>query len=340
MKSLENKSAIVIPTLNRLEFVFRQLNFYQVCTYKISIYIGISDPILKYEYFKLKIKEENFNFPIKLYHIPELNAAQAIQFLVKNVEEKFVAFCGDDDFLIPNSIIQCENILLNDPTISIVQGKSILISHKEDKKFGKVDSISNYINYTINSNEKSYKRIENFSFNYFTPQFSLHRTNEFLLNLSGIDLMEDRQFTELLSNYADLAIGKSHTINSLYLVRTVHNERITLVNGLDWITSKNFLQSYTIFIEKISTIVSRLDNIPLKDAQEKVKNALAIYIGKSLLNKSTNKKEKISFIIFLLNKFPLIKEKIKNLYYQLKYLKYGNDFRNIIKFLNNYKINY
>lgn len=340
MKSIENKSAIVIPTINRLEFVFRQLNFYQDCNSKIAIYIGISDPIYKYEYFKLKIKEVNYKFPIKIYHIPELNAAQAIQYLVKNVEEKFVAFCGDDDFLIPNSIIECENILLSEPTISIVQGKSLQFAHKDNKKFGKVDSISNYINYIDNSDEKSFERIKNFSYNYFTPQFSLHRTNEFFLNMSGMESMEDRQFTEILSNYADLARGKSYTINSLYLVRTVHDERVSLVNGLDWIMSKNFIQSYTIFIEKISSIVSSLDNIPFKDAQEKVKNSIAIYIGRVLINKSNIRIVKKSLLIILLNKFPLLKNKIKSLYYQIKYLKYGYDFRNIIKFINNYKTDY
>ena len=108
---MNEKVAILIPTINRSDFLIRQLSYYASVKSNHPIYIG--DSSNKKE--KLKITEFIKNLKDKLEinysHYPNGNGTEVINEISLQVKENYCAYNGDDDFLIPNSLSKCARFL-------------------------------------------------------------------------------------------------------------------------------------------------------------------------------------------------------------------------------------
>ena len=107
------KVGILIITLNRSEFLIRQLKYYNKVKSIHPIYIG--DSSNNYHKNKLlnEIKSLKDNLNIKYFFLPNYTDREAHFFLAKNCKEKYCTYAGDDDFLIPSSLTESANFLSN-----------------------------------------------------------------------------------------------------------------------------------------------------------------------------------------------------------------------------------
>ena len=83
------KVAIVIPTMRRIEFVIRQLEFYKISHSKHPIYIGDSSNYKTNLELKRKVLEYKNDLEIYFYYLPNKNNREVNKFLAEKSKEKY-----------------------------------------------------------------------------------------------------------------------------------------------------------------------------------------------------------------------------------------------------------
>ena len=98
------KVSILIPTMNRPEFVVRLLEYYNLVKSKHPIYIGDASNVKNKNKLLEKINTYKSVLDVNYFHWPNFNDLKTLDELVKQSKEDYCAYIGDDDFLIPNSL--------------------------------------------------------------------------------------------------------------------------------------------------------------------------------------------------------------------------------------------
>ena len=270
---------IIVPTMNRPEFIIRMLNFYGEVNSPHVLYIGDSSTPEKFSIIKDAVESINNRIKVNLYSLPEMNDRQAIYYLSNQVKEKYCAFTGDDDILLPFGLIECAKFLKNNMDYRTAQGSGLIFSLNNNTPYGSIEAITSYNKYASSEHNSASNRVAEFSSNYWTPQFSVHRTDEYIDDMSEYKNITNKNFGELIVNYASIAKGKSRYIDCNYLIRQDHALRYILPNQLEWFLSESWKDSYLLFINSISRRVSDVDGVDAKKAKESFKDAFIIYLN-------------------------------------------------------------
>ncbi len=131
------KCTILIPTINRVNFLKRILNYYNSFKEDYKIIVGDSSTNEN----KLKNKKNistflNLNILYLDHYSSKINAYHKFADMVNYVDRKYCVFCADDDFIIPNGISQSVAFLEKNSDFSVTQGKFIAFSVKNNNKKG------------------------------------------------------------------------------------------------------------------------------------------------------------------------------------------------------------
>ena len=283
------KIGIIIPTKNRFDFLIRQLLYYSAVGSPHTIYVGDASDNPDREAFEGRINSIK-NIKIKFFHWPDKNDRQTIAGLARLVSEEYCAFVGDDDFLVPNSLSKAAAFLASNPEYRTAQGKGILFSIKDSGAFGLINSLGAYWERKDAEENSAEARLLNFGENYWVPQFSIHRTSEFVEDCFNYDTMEDKSFGELLHSFSFIAKGKSRYIDCLYLFRQSHDARYTLPDIFDWVTSSKWNSSYRVFRDTLVSSLMEADGILDEEkARDAIKRAFWGYLSKASYNKYQGK---------------------------------------------------
>ena len=285
-----SRVAILIPTMNRSEFIIRQLRYYASVKSPHPIYIGDASDKTHREKMEEEIRKLRREISVHYYHWPELNDRQTIKKLGETATESFCAYNGDDDFLIPNSLTICANFLRENPEYRTTQGKAILFLLEDCGAYGKIKTLGPYWLRKEANVVTGRERLLDFSRNYWVPQFSVHRTEEFVKDSEHYGSVQDKSFGELVHTHTFMIRGKTRFVDCLYLVRQAHDKRYLLPDIYDWITSKNWYPSYKLFINALTQALIEVDNIDEEKAREVVKEAFLTRLENGFRAKFANNK--------------------------------------------------
>ncbi len=133
------KVAIIIPTMNRPDFILRQLKFYELMNSYHPVYLSDSSN----EENARKLKDG-------LRGIKKINVVYQwappgkdnLHLLLPLVQEKYCIQMGDDDILIPGLLSECAEFLEKNPDYATCAGKQINFSFQGNdynKPYGIVD---------------------------------------------------------------------------------------------------------------------------------------------------------------------------------------------------------
>jgi glycosyltransferase domain-containing protein len=232
---------IVIPTFNRPDYLKRLLNYYKESGVNFRFIIADSSTPQNKKKNKKIIK--NFsNLEIKyLDHFPP-TLQQHYKFIemVKYVKAPFCVFCADDDFIVPEAIIECVRFLKNNPDYSTAHGT--YIGFYEFKLLGIFKQLwwkYRYHNESIEST-KPLKRVSDHLENYTLLTWSVRRTDvvkkiyqEFAK--TTIDPILFPEFGEMLPDLLTVIYGKVKKLNTFYAARqyfgSVSNYYLTLAQA-------------------------------------------------------------------------------------------------------------
>ena len=275
------KVAILIPTKNRSEFLIRQLRYYASVKSPHPVYIGDASNGTHKEVTERAVKKLQSEIPISYNYWPELDDRQAFKKLGEAATEKYCAYTGDDDFLIPNSLIRCAEFLKNNPKYRSAQGKGVLFTLEESLPYGVFNGLGTYWQKMEAFEESGEKRLLNFCKNYWVPDFSVNRTNEFCEDMQG-NTTPCRHIGELVRTCTVICRGKSKFLDCLYLIRQGNVAKNYSPDVFDWLTHPDWQPSYQTFRSVLVSTLTEVDGISNERASAIVKKAFWSYLAISM----------------------------------------------------------
>tara|TARA_Y100001970_G_scaffold292708_1_gene435344 strand:- start:206 stop:1195 length:990 start_codon:yes stop_codon:yes gene_type:complete len=308
--------AIIVPTMNRPLFVIRLLEYYKKFNFKGSIHIGDSSNEKNKNILLNKIESLKKNLKIEYQYLPNHNIEITQNILTKKVKEKFVVFSGDDDFFIINSLEKCILFLEENLDYSICHGKSYIFKVIKDKLYDKINYIEKYRMNEI-SNPDPIIRFKEHINNYWVSIFSVHRTAEYLDDLSYMDKIKIESFREQLLSLLPIIRGKSKTLNCDYLFRQVHNQRYANPNLSKLVLDPDFSNSYLNIKKILSNLLNKKSKKEENFFEQIIEDAYANKIFAPKHNNNFKRKSIMVNIKMFINSFfnnYFSNRKIKNFF--------------------------
>ena len=273
------KVAILIPTINREEFLIRTIEYYASINSPHPIYIG--DASIKSHEEEVLIAAKN-SVKVYYFHWEGEGDRRTLQRLAEEANKinntQFCAYHGDDDFFVPQSLSTCAEFLQENPSYATAQGRAITIRLKSDGPYGDLADLCIYWNKKELNAETSLERLKEISLNYFTLMFSVHRIIELIEDYSnGIETVKDRALGEYINTLSIAIRGKSKFIDCLYMARGIHSNNFANLKDrtkFQWITEKGWHQSYSALVESLSLVLSKNDNLELNDSESEVRKSI------------------------------------------------------------------
>jgi glycosyltransferase domain-containing protein len=263
---------IVTHTKDRSEFVVRLLYYYAKMGCPYTIYIGDSSEDEHINKTKAAIEKlkERIRVVYKLY--PGKDGPTTLNQLIEIISEEYVAYIGDDDYLVPNSLEKGISFLEFHPEYSTAQGKGLAFSLDRVGAYGRIESLGEY-QLKENEHETPSQRLLQYLKEGWNSEFSVHRTEEFIQACEKRDILPDSGICESLSNSVTVIQGKSKQIDCLYLFRQIHSQRHINPAFLERLTSPNWYPSYQIFHQQITTALEKHEGLSPEDASKTAKQA-------------------------------------------------------------------
>jgi len=293
--------SIIIPTINRSQFIELNLNFLSIQKFNGQVLIGDSSNDLNYNKTKLFIKKKKFNFEIIHKHLPNLSAYECIAILKKKINFKYAMWIPDDDLLLTMNVKKCINFLDKNRDYSACGGKMAIIELNKDNKI--VGLGSGKFRSMLNNN--ALDRLSNLSEDYYVAQYAISRSKEFKkrYNFSNNHLLPIIG-AEVLPTFYLTAFGKIFQINDFFCMRLVHSNQIlsnAAKGDYSIFKSKIYKKSKFFLINEISKYLSKKDKLPKSFIVSKMSKFLFIFENK-IKNKKKNKKKIINYLTGFMGK--------------------------------------
>lgn len=289
--SVLKKVGIVIPTLDRPEFIIRQLEYYAKLNSPHPVYIGDASDDENSKKLLAAIEKIGNQLVVFYFRYPKLaySLTNSLINLYNEVAEKYCVFSGDDDYQIPNSITKCAEFLENSPDYSNASGYAVSFRLKNNSVYGVLERLADYPRRQIESATAA-KRLIDFMSRYYVPLFSVHRTEQIRKCWSQSGALENVSFsTELLSSAMSLILGKSKIIDCLSFIRQIHGRNFALSDTFDWMMSKDWHSSSEIFVKILTEEIAIADNIGTDEAHQVAKEAFWKYLARRLSRECADK---------------------------------------------------
>lgn len=274
---------IVIPTMNRADFVIRQLEYYAKLKSPHSVYVGDASNEENSKKLQAAIEKLSKHLTVNYYtHPAEYTITESQIDLYNRVREEYCVFSGDDDYQIPGSLTKCAEFLESNPEYSSVSGHSVSFRLTNNGVYGELQRLADYPRQQIESPTAT-ERLTTFMTRFSVVLFSTHRTKQMIKCWSQSNTIKDKDFShEFLPCAMSSVLGKSKIIDCLSFVRQIDNKKYIPPDIFDWITGKDWGSSYEIFNETLTKEISTKDGINIDEARKTLKRAFWNYLNISL----------------------------------------------------------
>src|SRR3989338_5194074 len=272
---------IVIQTMNRPDFLIRQLEYFVRMKNPHPIYIGDASNKKNKDKLRPVIEELGGRLNINYIEQPEgYPLFEARLDLYNKVKEEYCVYSGDDDYVIPDSLTKCAEFLQHNPDYSTASGYSIAFRLKENNVYGELVRLSEYPRCNIESSTAS-KRLIDIMSNFTILGFSVQRTKD--RKKAWKYKIKDFTFcNDMFPVMIDAILGKAKLINCISLIRQLDNVKNTPFTNrhiFDWVVSDDFNSSYHVCREILANEISKIDKININEANKVVKQAFWSYFG-------------------------------------------------------------
>lgn len=282
---MSERITIVIPTMNRSEFLIRLLHYYSDLRFQGCICIGDSSDAYHVERTKRAIKALEGKLRVSYHEHPDISYSACFNRLGLAVSTPYTVFSGDDDFLVPGRLEECIAFLENHGDYSAAHGMAIMFRLDAAGPYGKLESICRYPQRGIEADTAS-QRLINYFTNPFVPLFSVHRTEAWRIMCRDVGLLTDRPLAdEGLPSFLSVIQGKIKELDCFYLAFQDHGERTRHPDIFDRIMTPNWASSYQVCRELLAKELARKDGISVEEAREVVKQAWWFLLAKGLARK-------------------------------------------------------
>lgn len=275
--------SIVMPTLGRMDFVLQNVAALNAGNFAGTLIIADSSPREVYEAAAESIGKIAPKFPVLHLHTQGARVFDATSRAATKVKTPFVVWCGDDDFLVPRSLAKAAAFLTEHPDFSTVTGVNLALNIRD----GKVESSSEYNIYTIDDDLPS-ERIHRLFDAYSVVHLAVTRTECFQLCVApqAPSLKDKFLSAEIMWNTLFVIAGKVGSIDSLLLVRSIHDRRPIYDSQLLQMTDPDWAVSATSFLDYASGILTAREDITTERARQVLAAGYSKYLAVQLTNEA------------------------------------------------------
>ena len=165
--------SIIVPTMNRPDFLLRLIRYYVALHFQGNILIGDSSAVEIFEETAQKIKKIKGRLNILHSHLPGRSVAAAVAEMNEHLETAYVCLTGDDDFIVPDSAAKCIEFLNQNLDYVAAHGKGVLITTETGTKTTLL-GVSDYPQ-TIIHHDRASDRAAYHLEHYSVSLFSVHK---------------------------------------------------------------------------------------------------------------------------------------------------------------------
>jgi len=287
--------SILIPTLNRYNFLIRALHYYTKVGFKGYVCIGDSSNAQHVEKTKRAIQTLGNKIKIIYRYYPNppyIHDGMVIKELVELAPTPYAVYAGDDDFVIPNGLEQCITFLKDHPEYSATHGIRVSIRLKSSGAFGELAS-ARYVPQPRLESAKALERWIQYRRYGISSQYSVHRIETWRRMYRDVASIPIRYFgPELLPCSISSILGKTKELDCLSIVFQENDKRFFDFNKQSMyflITHPNWSQSVKILRDCIVEALIQQDGTDAKRAQEIFDKELWRFIFSTLQRQYCNK---------------------------------------------------
>lgn len=285
--------SLLMPTMNRSEFVIRLLHYYANFNFKHTIFIGDSSHPEEFEKTNKVVRSLKGKLKVEHFHYPNVNNYVAVDQLIQNATTPYVCFLPDDDFFVPESIEKCIDFLEDNPDYSCAWGKTIMFKLEKSGAHGKFHALSRAnpdLDHSVDG-ESVIERLHFHAENYASVFVGVCRRallRKALRNsvaiCSSAKTKDNRWgtaawFGELVTSFSMVVQGKGKSLDCVYWIRQDHDRRYTFPGGLDWLTCSNWLCCYEISARQIMEDIMEKEGLSAEEAEKVWKEAFQVYVS-------------------------------------------------------------
>jgi len=314
---LNKKITLIIITYNRSYYIERLLKYYSLKNFDQNIIVADASDNDSVKNNKIIYKSLESNLSLTVKYLPGYSIVDCVDSVLDGVTTPYVVFHPDDDFFIPSALIKMTNFLDKNPDYSGVNGKAIVQEERELSNGQR--SVHNTTGYSMREliGSDSIDRVDNLLGNYFGILFSVFRKDALkkaYYKIPGNGIIA----FELIPACRAASIGNIGHLDMLFLVRSVHRNRVYIPGFYDAILEPDWSDNIKVFKDDFNRITN-LDqkNVENKFIFEKIikkyyarDNSKFKFQGNIFLRKAKN----FFYVLFNLTEIYILKG-IKNPFY-------------------------
>lgn len=257
---MNTRVALLIPTMNRPDFLLRHFRFYDLTNSPHPLYISDSsneENAKKIQEYIRQFKKLNITYQ---WAPPGKDCLNQLLPLIK---EKYSIHIGDDDLIIPETFTECAEFLETHPNYATCAGKQINIRfQKEDynKPYGKIDRLSPTLVAPL-EDENALVRIQKFWANPSFMNFSVRRIElEIIMRNSTKNFSLMEHMLDFLLASMPVISGKHKVLDKLGYIMQVSGIRYDFVNDqtIDYLLMPEAGEKWKIAQDGLSGILQNI----------------------------------------------------------------------------------
>lgn len=220
--------SILIPTMNRSEFITRALHYYSRVGFKGYVLIGDSSNSQHAAAIQQTIQTLSDKLQI-LYHYfpspPYTNDALCLRELIGMAPTPYAVYAGDDDFVIPTTLEKCAHFLSQHPDYSAAHGIAVSVQLECSGAQGPLSRV-NYMESHILESDSAMERWIGYIRHALSTQYYVHRTETWRQMYQDIPQVPSRYWgTEVLPCSLSAILGKIKELDELGCVFQINDQR-------------------------------------------------------------------------------------------------------------------
>lgn len=276
---------LLVLTKNRSEFLRRLLRYYSDLGFQGSISIADSSNAYHVEQTKNTVKRLDGAVRIVYQEFPHFKFRRCMEKVTESVSTPYVAYLGDDDFLVPAGLEECVRFLETHRDYSAAHGVGAIFSLDSSGPYGRFRWVCRYPQRGIEA-ETASQRLFDYCASPFMPLFSVHRTEAWRVVYENVVPAMDWSFAdELLPSCVSVIQGKIKELDCFHLAFQEHDQRTVHPDLFDIVTDPTWAPSYQIFRDCLAEELVRKDGISVEGARAFVKQAYWLCLARVLTKK-------------------------------------------------------
>lgn len=299
--TMENNSfTIVVPTYNERQFNVKRSIAYLTQYFNKIIIVDSSKS--KYPYNG----EDN---RVRYIHCPELGYYEKLMLGVESIDTEFVAFCADDDFVMPKGVYNAVRFLKENPGYTIARGRQISFLENSNTSPKYLWRLSEWEGVPIENNTSSQRLVKLLSSFKASTFYAVHRKELMKELLQGaLDNSTDYLMGEYIIASMAVIRGKFKITEDLYVARHAHPSN-NPHNFYNFIMDGTFDEKYKKFKDLLAAELIRVEKIRKTEAENAIDKSLVSYLENEGM--SLDKLQRIAIIKRILRKAGILENIIK-----------------------------